>query len=106
MKRISACVVTVGLALALCMPGSAGAVTYEDSFDQCNYPKGFDLMVMRPISLGTVAIGTLFFIPMLPLAFITVPDEIGTVYDGLVGAPARFTFNRALGECSGVDLSY
>jgi len=106
MKRFGACLAAWMLVLALCVPGAAHAVTYEDSFDQCNYPKGFDLMIMRPISLGTVALGALFFIPLAPLAFITVPTEIGTVYDGLIGAPARFTFNRGLGECTGVDLSY
>jgi len=106
MKRISACAAAWLLAVALLIPGSAGAVTYEDSFDQCNYPKGFDLLIMRPISLGTVVIGTVLFIPMAPLAFLTVPDEVDSVYDGLIGAPARFTFNRALGECTGVDLSY
>lgn len=101
-SRLAACMVVV----ALLAPMSVGAVTYEDSFEQCNYPKGFDLLVMRPISLGTTALGALLFLPLAPLAFLTVPDEVDTVYDGLIGAPARFTFNRKLGECTGVDLSY
>jgi len=106
MKRIRACAAVGLLGLSLLVPGSASAVTYEDSFDQCNYPKGFDLLIMRPLSLGTVAIGAFLFVPIAPLAFLTVPDEIDSVYDGLVGSPARFTFGRALGECTGVDLSY
>ena len=106
MKSIGRRVAASVLALALTVPFTAGAVTYEDSFDQCNYPKGFDLVVMRPISFGTLALGALVFIPLAPLAFLTVPDEIGSVYAGLIGAPARFTFDRKLGECTGVDLSY
>jgi len=106
MKRIRATAAAFLFGLALLVSNSAHAVTYEDSFDQCNYPKGFDLLVMRPLSLGTTAIGAILFLPLAPLAFMTVPDEIDSVYDGMIGAPARFTFSRALGECTGVDLSY
>lgn len=92
--------------LALGAPLAAQAVTYEDSFADCSYPKTFDLMIMRPLSIGTIALGTVLFVPLAPIAFITVPDEIGTVYNNLIGAPARFTFNRPLGACTGVDLAY
>lgn len=85
----------------------AGAVTYEDSFDQCNYPKGFDLVVMRPISFGTMILGAvLFVVPAAPIAALAAPKEIGDVWDFMVGESARFTFKRQLGECTGVDLSY
>ena len=96
----------LGLALALVAASPAGAVTYEDSFDQCNYPKGFDLAVMRPISFGTMIFGTILFVPVLPIAAATAPREIGDVWDFMVGESARFTFRRQLGECTGVDLSY
>jgi hypothetical protein len=84
----------------------AHAITYEDSFEQCNYPKTFDLAVMRPVSLITILAGTVMFVPLAPLALITVPGEIGTIYHNLIGAPVGFTFDRALGECKSVDLSY
>ena len=105
-KRWSSAAAAGILAISLALPLPAGAVTYEDSFSECNYPKTFDLMVMRPISLATVGLGWMFFVPLAPLALITVPDEIGTVYRNLIGAPTSFTFHRKLGECTGVDLSY
>jgi len=105
MRKLAGCLV-VSLTLALGAPLAAQAVTYEDSFADCSYPKTFDLMVMRPISLGTIAFGTVLFVPLAPLALITVPEEIGTVYNNLIGAPARFTFNRPLGACTGVDVAF
>jgi hypothetical protein len=94
------------VAISLVLPLPAAAVTYEDSFSECNYPKTFDLMVMRPISLATIGLGWVLFVPLAPLALVTVPDEVGTVYNNLIGTPTRFTFRRKLGECTGVDLSY
>lgn len=103
--QVSALALTTVLALQV---GAAPvrAVTYDDSFQECNYPRGFDLVVMRPLSMVTIVLGATLFIPLAPLAFFTVPNEVDDLYDDLIGAPARFTFVRALGECTGVDLSY
>ena len=105
MRRLKLLVWGVAAAIALAA-GPAGAVTYEDSFEQCNYPKTFDLMVMRPVSLLTMIAGGTLFVPLAPVALITVPREIGTVWDRLVGGPARFAFDRRLGECTSIDFSY
>ena len=86
-------------------PLVASAVTYEDSFTNCNYPKTFDLMIMRPISFATMVVGTMLFVPMGALAAVTVPEDFSTVYDNLIGKPARFTFKRRLGECQAIDLT-
>ncbi len=97
----------IGLAIVGCLglPPVASAVTYEDSFTNCNYPKTFDLMVMRPLSFTTMLVGGLLFVPLGALAVLTVPEDVGTVYGNLVGKPAAFTFDRRLGECQAVDLS-
>ena len=95
----------LALAGCLALPFSAGAVTYEDSFTQCNYPKTFDLMVMRPLSLVTVGFGAILFVPLAPLALVSVPEDFGTVSDNLIGKPWRFTFDRRLGECQAIDLT-
>ncbi len=99
-------VVALGVLTVSLAAGPARAITYEDSFEQCNYPKSFDLMVMRPVSLLTIAVGGLLFLPLAPVALLTVPGEMGTVYENLIGAPVRFTFDRQLGECTSVVLSY
>jgi hypothetical protein len=99
-------VVSLGVLVLSLAARPAGAVTYEDSFEQCNYPKTFDLLIMRPISLLTIVMGAVLYVPLAPLALLTVPGEIGTVGDNLVGAPARFTFDRKLGECTSVVLRY
>ena len=97
----------IGLAIVGCLglPLAASAVTYEDSFTNCNYPKTFDLMIMRPLSFVTMVTGAALFVPMGMLALLTVPEDVGTVYGNLVGSPAAFTFDRRLGECQAVDLS-
>ncbi len=105
--RSTARTLLIGLSLVgfLAMPLAASAVTYEDSFTNCNYPKTFDLMVMRPVSFLTMAIGTLLFVPLGALAALTVPDDFPSVYDSFIGKPARFTFKRPLGECHAIDLT-
>ena len=98
-----------GLALAALLamaPGSASAVGYEDSLDDCNYPKTFDLLVMRPISFAALVMGGLLMVPMAPMAWVTVPHDFHDVSDNLIGKPYRFTFKRRLGECEGVTIAY
>lgn len=97
----------IGFALVglLGAPLPAAAVAYEDSFSNCNYPKTFDLMVMRPISLSTLALGTALFVPFGTLALLTVPEDVGSVYNTMIAAPAAFTFDRRLGECQAIELS-
>ena len=84
---------------------AAQAVTYEDSFTNCNYPKIFDLIVMRPISFMALMAGSFFFVPVGTLAAATVPEDFGVAYESMVGSPARFTFKRRLGECRAIDLT-
>jgi len=94
------------IAVLVLAPMGAGAVTYEDSFEQCSYPKGFDLIVMRPLSMATIGIGGVLWATFTPLALLTTPRDVPAVYESFLGGPIRFTFKRELGECTGVDLSY
>lgn len=104
-KSIRSLVLGLAIAGLLGLPLEAQAVTYEDSFTNCNYPKTFDLVVMRPISFLTMLAGSFFFIPVGGLAAVTVPEDFGVAYDSMVGKPARFTFKRRLGECQAIELS-
>ena len=56
MRKLAGSLVLM-LGLAFAAPHAAQAVTYEDSFADCSYPKTFDLMIMRPLSIGTVGFG-------------------------------------------------
>ncbi|MCP4003269.1 MAG: hypothetical protein GY725_03650 [bacterium] len=99
----------VGLVLAglLGMAGPASAVGYEDSLDDCAYPKVFDVAVMRPLSFVTMVAGAVVLVfPVGPIAGVTAPQQFGEVAEALVVSPARFTFKRPLGECSGVTVAY
>jgi hypothetical protein len=86
----------------LAAPIGASATSYEDAMNECNYPKMFDLLFMRPISFAAFLFGTALFIPAAPITLVTTPADIGTVANSLVVSPARFTFGRRLGECTAV----
>ena len=107
MRKLAFRVLAVAaLTALLSAPGSALAVGYEDSLDDCRYPETFDLMVMRPLGFTTLLAGGLLYIPAFPIAYATVNDEIGKVTENLIQRPAHFTFRRKLGECTGTTLAY
>ena len=107
MRKIGARVLAV-LALVVCLGVSqqALAVSYEDSLDDCSYPMMLDLLVLRPVSLTSMLVGTALFIPIAPFAVATVWEDFDEVREGLIYSSARFTFKRRLGECSGVTTAY
>jgi len=98
--------VALTLTAWLAAPSSALAVGYEDSLDDCSYPETFDLLVMRPLGIGTVIVGGALFIPAFPLALVTVRGQTAQVADNLIWSPVRFTFARNLGECTGATIAY
>ena len=104
-KMVCKLAITMAVLGGLALPDSASAVTYEDSFTNCNYPKTFDLMVMRPISLMTVGLGAVMYVPLSGIGGLTTPGDSGVIFDNLIGKPARFTFKRRLGECQAVSLA-
>jgi hypothetical protein len=107
MRKIVFRTLFAGLLVA-CLGAStpASAVSFEDSLDDCSYPKLFDVTVLRPISFSALIIGSALFVPVAPFAAVTVPDDFHHITNDLVAAPARFTFKRPLGECTGVTLAY
>ncbi len=107
MRTVARRVLTV-LALVACLGVSqqARAISYEDSLDNCSYPKVFDVMIMRPLGFTTMLIGSGIFAAIAPISVFTVWDEIDQVAMDLIISPARFTFRRPLGECSGALAAY
>ncbi len=98
---------TASLALVAVLGFSPGAAQagLDNSFETCDYPKTFDLIVLRPLSLIALAIGTGLYFGVAPLAYVTVKKDFRSVTESLVYKPARFAFKRRLGECAG-DIDY
>ncbi len=97
---------TLALAAALALPLQATAVTYEDSFENCSYPKMTDLMLVRPVGMASALLGTGLFVPMGLLGLLTVPGEIGTIWNAMVAEPWAFVVDRPLGQCDSVTVDY
>ncbi len=107
MPKVARRVLTV-LALVVCLGISqqARAISYEDSLDNCSYPKVLDVMVLRPLAMASIVVGAGLFAVIAPVSVFTVWDEIDQVAMDLIISPARFTFRRPLGECSGAMGAY
>ncbi len=97
---------TLALAAALALPFQATAVTFEDSFENCSYPKMTDLMLVRPVGMASALLGTGLFVPMGLLGLLTVPGEIGTIWNAMVAEPWAFVVDRPLGQCDSVTVDY
>jgi hypothetical protein len=84
-------------------PATANAIGFEDSLDDCAYPKLFDAAVMRPIGLFGLVAGatglTLFTVTIIGPAMVN--RDYPQVAKLAVVPAAKFTFGRRLGECTG-----
>ncbi len=89
-KSIFRFVSTLLLAAALATPGMARTSIEEAEAE----PAGplTDILVMRPLGLIMLGVGTLLFIPAAGVTAISRPKEIGVPYKYLVHEPARFVF--------------
>jgi hypothetical protein len=91
----------LALVLWLGVPGASKAAGgFEDAWADCSYPKTFDLMIMRPVGLGAIAIGTALFVPYAPIALLTSPSDLDEPWNTFVVRPTTFTFGRPLGRCT------
>ncbi len=60
--------------------------------------QAFDAVVLRPIGLAAVIIGSALFVPA---AIVTAPggrDAVQEAWEVFVQAPGKFVFSRGLGE--------
>ena len=101
--RITAAAVALAAALTL-VPSTAGAIGYEDSLDDCSYPKIFDGLVMRPLGLVALVGGAVGMVALAPITLwpATVNRDDGIFAYEMVVPAAKFTFSRRLGQC-GMD---
>ena len=108
-KLIRSTLAVLALAAVVGMiPAHARAVGYEDSLDDCAYPKLFDAAIMRPISFNVMIIGAVGLVAFT--ATIIGPAMVNTDYPEvaylMVVPAAKFTFARPLGQCVAISSGY
>ena len=85
---------TVAILLALMIMLTSSAVFAKDKPSAGNIIG--DMVLLRPIGLCTIVIGTAFFIVTLPIA--ATSQSTKQTAQVLVADPFKFTFTRPLGE--------
>ena len=88
------------------VPANARAVGYEDSLDDCAYPKAFDALVMRPISFATMIVGATSLVALAPLWLPVVNKDTPEFAYMMVVPAAKFAFVRPLGQCVAISSGY
>lgn len=58
----------------------------------------FDLLILRPVGLFGLAGGFTLFVISSPIMLMTRPHEIGTPWERMVLAPARYVWDDPLGQ--------
>jgi len=76
-------------------PALAAEKKYITGEDRDAKAMMFDLVVLRPLGLVGLAVGTAFFIVSLP--FSLLGGNTGEAAQKLVAEPAKYTFTRPLG---------
>jgi len=106
-KLIRSTFVVLALTAAVgLVPARAGAVGYEDSLDDCAYPKFFDAMVMRPLAFTSMVVGGATLVAFAPIWLPVVNKDAPEFASMMVVPAAKFTFARPLGQCVAVSSGY
>lgn len=91
--------------ISACMAMASSVSAQEESPTPSNAAPGprvdpaevaADALVVRPVSLVSTVVGAAIFVVALPFAAIS--GDVKGTGDVLVGAPARYTFRRKLGD--------
>ena len=93
--RIRRLVAALAVALVISTPATT-ALAYSTE-EHANTPVVFDAMVVRPLGLVTVVLGTALFCASLPLVLVTRPTDIDKPFHALVIKPVRFVWVDDLG---------
>ena len=105
-KLIRSTIAAVVLAAAFGLVASpAGAVGYEDSMEDCAYPKVFDGLVLKPLGFATLVVGSTVGVLAAPF-YPFMHRDIGAFWSTLTSGPANFTFVRPLGQCTASTTGY
>lgn len=93
--RVLLCAVVASAALMVAQPVAAEG-GYEDTTVPSAAAMGFDVLVVRPLSLAATVIGTGLFVASLPFSLLGWNVDKAAMQ--LVAEPAAYTFLRPLGE--------
>ena len=92
--------VAILTAIALASPLAMADSGTKGNNDDCSVEQAFiaipDLLVVRPVSLAGCAVGFTAFVVSSP--FTAMAECVDESWDTLVVTPARFTFERDLGD--------
>ena len=72
------------------------AQDYFEKEDPSGASMLFDTIMVRPIGIIATAVGAVFYVVSLP--FSALGDNVGEAGEKLIKEPARYTFQRPLGE--------
>jgi hypothetical protein len=81
----------------LCMAGATHATEISMEEEAAKTPVVWDAIIMRPLGLAALAIGTAFFAVATPIVAITRPGDIGKVGHVLIVRPAKYVWADPLG---------
>ena len=99
MPALRRCFFALGLAISLtavAVPASATSRTGE--IDQPAGSAAFDALILRPFGLAATVVGVALAIPATALTALGRPQDIPSVWEVLVGRPARYTFVDPVGS--------
>ncbi len=86
--------------LILLLSAASARAQAPDSETSRQLPdEAYDVLLMRPMGLASLAVGTGFFLIAAPF---TAPfGDVGAIWELFVEDPFEFTFRRALGDLEG-----
>jgi len=93
-RRTLAALVALSL---LCMAGATHASEISMEEEAAKTPVAWDALIMRPLGLVALGLGTAFFAASTPIVAITRPGDIGKVGQVLVVRPAKYVWADPLG---------
>jgi len=90
----------VTLIAAFLLPSAAHADMHEESQARRTNPAAaaFDVVVLRPLGLAALAIGSALFVPVAVLTAPSGKDGLKPALEIFVAEPARNVFTRPLGD--------
>lgn len=104
MNRFSTRRVLIALVAAVCL-GLANPAVAVDDYAEPGTPSaaamGVDMVLVRPVSLASTAVGTGLFLVSLPFSLLGM--NVSDAGKRLVGEPAKYTFVRPLGDFQASD---